>query len=608
MKQKQPKKTSGRKKPPPPRAKLSPAKKLLFSAITVPLMLVMLEVALALFGVHPAIYESDPYVGFAPVPLYVEQSSPDGTIQLVTAKNKLKFFNPQSFPRKKPAGAYRIFSIGGSTTNGRPYDDATSFSGWLREYLKATSPEREWEVINAGGISYASYRAALVMEELIEYEPDLFIIYSGHNEFLEERTYGDIKDTPASVLRLSSWAARSRAATLVSNAMRRVGSMWSETPNKSHLSDEVDTKMIGLEAYKRDDALQEKVLKHYRYNLLRMIDIAHSIGARVVLIVPASNLLGRSPFKNEHRAGLTESELADWNEHYQLATEKWRQRAAEKWRRGAAAEALAALDEAVKIDDRHAETHYFRGLVLEQLGRYDEAKIALVRAMDEDVCPLRALSPTSEIVAQVAKEREIPLIDFVAIQEEHSPHGIPGREVFFDHVHPTIESHRLLALEILSVMENEGIVSPDLDDAKLLQVKHDVESRIDAAAEARALMNLSKVLGWANKLGEAYYWAGEAIGKDPKSPAVRYQAGLTAQMVGKLDEAIVHYGRAIKLAPRHALAHGNLADALEMGGHLDAAIRHYKLALQYGESEDAQRNQGNLTRAQQKLQQRKRSN
>lgn len=600
MKRRKSKNPSGKKTRASPPAKLSLRKKLFFSAIAVPLMLVMLEVALALFGVHPAIYESDPYVGFAPVPLYVEQSSPDGTIQLVTAKNKLKFFNPQSFPRKKPAGAYRIFSIGGSTTNGRPYDDATSFSGWLREYLKATSPEREWEVINAGGISYASYRAALVMEELIEYEPDLFIIYSGHNEFLEERTYGDIKDTPASVLRLSSWAARSRAATLVSNAMRRVGSMWSETPNKSHLSDEVDTKMIGLDAYKRDDALQEKVLKHYRYNLLRMIDIAHSIGARVVLITPASNLLERSPFKNEHRAGLTESELARWKEHYQLAEQRFRDRAP--------AAALAALDESIKIDDRHAEAHFRRGHALEKLGRYDEAKIALIRALDEDVCPLRALSPTSEIVAQVAKEREIPLIDFVAIQEEHSPHGIPGREVFFDHVHPTIESHRLLALEILSVMENEGIVSPDLDDAKLLQVKNDVESRIDAAAEAQALMNLSKVLGWANKLGEAYYWAGEAVGKDPKSPAVRYQAGLTAQMVGKLDEAIVHYGRAIKLAPRHALAHGNLADALEMGGDLDAAIRHYKLALKYGDRKDAGRNQGNLTRAQQKLQQRKRSN
>ena len=36
----------------------------------------------------------------------------------------------------------------------------------------------------SGGVSYASYRVAALMEELVRYEPDLFVIYSGHNEFL----------------------------------------------------------------------------------------------------------------------------------------------------------------------------------------------------------------------------------------------------------------------------------------------------------------------------------------------------------------------------------------------------------------------------------------
>jgi tetratricopeptide (TPR) repeat protein len=513
----------------------------------------------------------------------------------------LAWFNAQTFPREKPEGTYRIFSIGGSTTNGRPYDDATSFSGWLREYLKATATGRQWEVINAGGVSYASYRAALVMEELIQYEPDLFIIYSGHNEFLEERTYGDIKDTPASVLRLSSWAAQSRAATLVSNAFQSASSWWSEPPETSRLEEEVTTKLddkdtIGPAKYTRDDALKDKVLKHYRYNLLRMIDIAHSVGARVVLITPASNLLGATPFKSENREGLTESELARWKNRKDLA--------AKKLDAGAAAEALVAIDEAAKIDDRHAAAHFIRGHALLKLGRYDEAKVALIRAMDEDVCPLRALSPTGEIVAQVAEQREVPLIDYVAIQEKSSPHGIPGNKVFLDHVHPTIEAHRLLALEILDVLASEGIANPDVDDAKLLQVKHDVLSRIDLAAHAHALMNLSKVLGWAGKLREAYRLAGKAAELNPHSAEVQYQAGLTAQLTVKLDEAIDRYRKVIALAPTAALAHGNLGVLLEARGDLEGAIRHFRLSLQYGESNDAERNQRNLARVQQKLRER----
>ena len=82
--------------------------------------------------------------------------------------------------------------MGGSTTFGRPYDDATSFCGWLRELLPELEPAHEWEVVNAGGVSYASYRVSLLMEELVKYDPDIFVIYSGQNEFLEDRTYRDI--------------------------------------------------------------------------------------------------------------------------------------------------------------------------------------------------------------------------------------------------------------------------------------------------------------------------------------------------------------------------------------------------------------------------------
>ncbi len=594
-------KPSRHKSQAPRRAKLSRRKKLIFSLVTVSLVLVLLELGLAVVGVKPALYEKDPYVGFSTyVPLFVQQKLPDGTTRYVTAENKIRLFNRQAFPQKKSSGSYRIFSVGGSTTNGRPYDDGTSFSGWLREYLEVTSTERQWEVINAGGVSYASYRVALLMEELIQYEPDLFIIYTGHNEFLEERTYGKIKETPAAVQWISTLATRCRSATLISNAIRGVASWWSEPPPaKTVLPGEVVTlldKSVGPSEYTRDDAQRDQVLKHFRYNLLRAIDIANSVGARVLLITPASSLRGASPFKSEHRNGLKENELRCWEQQYQLARERLR--------RGAPAEALSALDEAAEIDDRYADVHFLRGHALIQLGRHEEAKVALVRARDEDVCPLRALSPMSEIVARVAGDRNIPLIDFVAIQEEHSPHGIPGEAVFLDHVHPTIEAHRMLALEVLSVMAREGIANPSMDEALLRRVKNDVMGRIDTNTHAQALMNLSKVLGWAGKLHEAYRLAAKAAKLDPEDVAVQYQAGLTAQLTGRRRESIDYYRRAVQLEPTAALVHGNLGVALESRGDLEGAIRHYRLALRHGEQKDAARNQRNLLRAQQKLRQR----
>ncbi|MCP5115759.1 MAG: hypothetical protein GY953_33440 [bacterium] len=175
--------------------------------------------------------------------------------------------------------------------------------------------------------------------------------------------------------------------------------------------------------------------------------------------------------------------------------------------------------------------------------------------------------------------------------------------MFLDHVHPAIEAHRLLALEILSVMAGEGIAEPSMDESVLLQVKDDVLGQIDTKGHARALMNLSKVLGWAGKLRESYRLAAKAAALDPANVAVQYQAGITAQLTGLRDVSIYHYRKAIRLEPTAALVHGNLGVALESRGDIEGAVRHYELSLKYGEPKDAARNERNLLRAQQKLRQ-----
>jgi len=203
----------------PPGRKLPVWKKALFGLVVTGLFFAGLELLLGLCGVRPLLYSEDPFVGFeSNIPLFVEQAGSDGRAVLATARNKLEWFNAQQFPRHKGANTYRIFCLGGSTTYGRPYTDPTSFCGWLRELLPAADPSRNWEVINAGGISYASYRAAVVMEELTGYEPDLFIVYSGHNEFLERRTYRELLATPSVVSKVVSRLGRTRSYT----ALKRV--------------------------------------------------------------------------------------------------------------------------------------------------------------------------------------------------------------------------------------------------------------------------------------------------------------------------------------------------------------------------------------------------
>jgi hypothetical protein len=197
-------------------------KKVGFSLIATVGFFLILEAVLAVAGVRPLLYDEDPFVGFSGVvPLFVERTGEDGIRVMATAENRLHLFNRQQFPVRKSPGTTRIFCLGGSTTYGHPYVDSTSFAGWLREFLPAADGSRRWEVINAGGISYASYRVTLLMEELVRYQPDLFIVYCGHNEFLEARTYHSMLATPAPIRDLHSRLAATRTFSVLQRLIRR---------------------------------------------------------------------------------------------------------------------------------------------------------------------------------------------------------------------------------------------------------------------------------------------------------------------------------------------------------------------------------------------------
>lgn len=569
--------------PGPTRPGLSPWKKGLFAVVVLALFFTGLEILLLALGVTPVLYDEDPYVGFSSyLPLFVEEPSEDGETALVTARNKERFFNPQRFPRDHGSDTFRIFCMGGSTTYGRPYRDSTSFCGWLRELLPVADPSRQWEVINAGGVSYASYRVALLMEELRDYDPDLFIIYSGHNEFLERRTYSQIATTPTGVRELRALLSHTRTYALLG---RLIGGARSHRSGATRLSSgeerellpaEVEAVLddtVGPSSYTRDDSLTAQVLAHYRYNLARMVKIARSAGARVILVTPASNLRDCSPFKSEHGVALDAPERRRWQQFLDGARE-----ANSAERRD---EALRMIDEAVKIDDRHAQAHYFRGRILNGLGRHDEAREVFVRARDEDVCPLRALSSMREIVAEVVADGAIAHVDFIAVLEPLSRQNVLGEDFFLDHVHPTITGNRVLALALVAEMVQQGFVSPAASwgEAVIDDVVKRVEGGLDRQSHAIALKNLAKVFGWAGKFEEAQKVGERAAAIITDDAEAQFTLGVAYQRQGNLDDAVKQYMRTVKIEPGYVEAYKNLGRIREIRKDLAGAEVFYRKAL-----------------------------
>ncbi|MGE4605329.1 MAG: tetratricopeptide repeat protein, partial [Myxococcota bacterium] len=564
------------------------AKNAALALISVVFFVLVAEGGLALLGVEPVLYERDPLVGFASrIPLYepVEENGPVEDDHWVRrAANKRAFFNDQRFLSKKPTNTYRVFCVGGSTTYGRPYGDVTSFCGWLRVLLPIADPSRSWELINSGGISYASYRVAALMEELVQYQPDLFIIYSGHNEFLEARTYGELQESPALLLEVRAVLNQTRIYTALGKFVDTVrGTRSGEIMNENVLPGEVETLLddsVGLQAYRRDDHMKAGVLAHFRINLNRMIDIAESVDAGSILVTPASNLQHCSPFKSERNTELSDDERAAWAE--------WMKKARRRMKRRRFDKALAAADEAVAIDSRHAGSHYLRGQILYAASRFEEARLSFQTAIDEDVCPLRAPSESLRIVEEVAKAREVPLVEWAQYLQGRAANGIVGEELFLDHVHSTIAANRMLALQIIELLHFTGEIdlASNWGESAIAKVAAEVEGRLDPRAHARALTNLAKVFGWAGKHEEAHELAVRALEAVDDAEAY-HNAAMNSLRLGRVVEAVEYYEQVLKRSPKNAAALSDLGFALTRLGRFESAAAALRKSLDIEDSERA---------------------
>ncbi|MBW2713576.1 MAG: tetratricopeptide repeat protein, partial [Deltaproteobacteria bacterium] len=544
--------------------------------LTSALLLGLIELMLFIVGVDPRSLSEDRQVGFTrSEPTFIAAEGGEGQ-QLTTAPHKRRWFNVQNFPREKPAGSFRVFCLGGSTTYGRPYNDTTSFCGWLRAYLETLYPERKIEVINAGGISYASYRVVRVMEELSEYQPDVFVVYSGHNEFLERRTYQEILEKPAVLRELDALLAHTR----IYSAMLGTADRWrqSRASSTQKLTGEVSTLLgtIGPEAYRRDDAQAKKIVDHYAQNLLRMADLSQKAGASLLLVRPASSLKECKPFKSEDTPGITATQRREWKSAFREGLRAQRV--------GDVSTALMHFERAAALNPRHAETWYRLGESRFGLGQVDLATQAFVRARDEDIVPLRATTALDRAFSTFGADRSIAAIDFQELIRQEMQagfhHPIPGEEFFLDHVHPTIEGHRLLALALLEQLMVRGdLPRKSMEGAILATVEKNILATVDQEESGIALRNLAKVLSWAGKDEDAARLARRALTLLPGDEESLFIIASETFAQGAWGEAIAQYREVIAADPLYTKAYNNLAIALVRNGDLEEALPYYHQAL-----------------------------
>jgi len=107
---------------------------------------------------------------------------PNQHMQTVNINNN--GFRGSEIQKEKPDDTYRIIMVGGSTVFGyKILSDQYTAPAHLQEKFNQLNLERRVEVINTGLSGYNSNdELNLIKKKIVEYEPDLVIIYDGTND------------------------------------------------------------------------------------------------------------------------------------------------------------------------------------------------------------------------------------------------------------------------------------------------------------------------------------------------------------------------------------------------------------------------------------------
>ncbi len=569
-------------------------KNVAFGIVVAFLGLVLIEGALRLVW-SPPVSTEDPFVGFSAIhPLFTVK---DGVATTSTVRQR--YFNKESFPVEKGENTFRVFSFGESTTYGHPFDGRTAYSRWLQDLLVAACPKKNIEVINAGGISYASYRIVHLVEESLRYRPDLVIIYVGHNEFLERRSYSGLFKQGQTLISLRSHLENLRIYKALEeiispiiggakSAKTKAGkaiNLNTKQPGKTLLNDETTAildKSAGLDLYYRDENFEKGVVKHFEYNLEKMVSLCRASRVPVILVETPCNLKDFSPFKSEHNSKLSKSSQSHIDQELEHAKSLIDS--------GDYKEAVEETNRIETEDPLFALTYFLKAKALEAEGLYDQARSNFVKARDLDVCPLRATTPIIETILRIAKDQDVNLIKFSSFvdsyaKEHANASGIPGKESFLDHVHPTIELHQALAELLFKKIEKMGLADNcnSLNQEEMQSVMDRGLKSLDPSIYTLRDLNLAKTLRWAGKKEEARQDLLRIAKRETDNAEVHKMLGSYALEDNQFDEAIKQYKEAVRLSGGDPQLKLSLGIAQYNAGNKEEAEATYEDILHSGQ-------------------------
>jgi tetratricopeptide (TPR) repeat protein len=510
--------------------------------------------------------------------------------------------NAFTFGAEKSPQTYRIFVVGASAAAGIPEGDYT-FGRMLEVMLGRQYPQCDFEVINTAMPAINSHVVREIVSDCRRFQPDLFVVYLGNNEVVGPYGAGTIfapLSSSTALIRLGIAAKGTKLGQLIGNLLASAGGapvVW------------LGMEMFLEQQVRASDPALQTVYDHYRQNLEDIRRMALSSGAQVIFCTVPVNLKDNPPFASLHRADLAEAESRQWSDFYESGVAAQTD--------GRYGEAVTCYLDAARIDDRHADLHFRLGSCLWAIGRYDEARERYVLARELDTLRFRADARINEIVREVAAKPNgdgTYLVDAEKAFGENSPHGTPGEELFYEHVHMNFTGAHLLATglfeQVDAILPDSLTQGADVDALPLSQadcarylaytqwdrsdiaetmlrsfftrppftnqLDHEefLDRRMQQARQLQASLDTEALRGVSGQ----YQWA---IEQRPSDWWLRWKYALFLQKTGNTGAAAEQYRRSLDSAPHNYEAHAKLGLLAGQSGDLRRAIEHNLRALEF---------------------------
>lgn len=355
---------------------------------------------------------------------------------------------PEMFALNKPGRAFRVFVLGESAAAGFPYPRNVTFSRFLRDALRDVLPGDSVEVINLGIAATNSFAMLDMAGEIADQDPDAVLIYAGHNEYYGALGTASRVAIPggAGAVRLYLRLLRLRTVLALRNAISPVRALSGAS------SDSLEAASL-MEVLGRDRQIPlqspsyERGTRQFESNLESIVRVFRRQGVSVLIASVASNLRDQHPF---------------------------------------AAAANSRPNGAVSAFER-------AGVALVR-GDTTTAARLFASARDLDVVRFRAPSEFNDIVRNVSRRTGATYVPVAEAFADASPGGIPGANVFLEHVHPTRDGQALIGRVFLETMLRSALLGRSVDTTRLRPMGEYVRGMAMTPFDERIASHITRTL------------------------------------------------------------------------------------------------------------------